>query len=180
MKKGFTLIEILIVISIIGILAVALLPSILSAPATARDAGRKSLLNDIVIGLEQYKAANGSYPAATSGCLGTAVDSYLKGNITPVGAKNTSAADETVVGCSAVKGADAPVAYCPIALSSKGYSYAVAIRMETPMKGVADTVKGNNVMKLAATCPNATTDVTNVSNFNAGAGVDSNWYYILN
>ena len=39
-KKGFSLIEILIVIAIIGILAVAFLPSILSAPAKAKDTQR--------------------------------------------------------------------------------------------------------------------------------------------
>ena len=39
-SEGFTLIEILIVIAIIGVLAVAFLPSVLNAPAKARDAQR--------------------------------------------------------------------------------------------------------------------------------------------
>jgi prepilin-type N-terminal cleavage/methylation domain-containing protein len=38
--KGFTLIELLIVIAIIGVLAVAFLPTLLNAPSKARDATR--------------------------------------------------------------------------------------------------------------------------------------------
>jgi prepilin-type N-terminal cleavage/methylation domain-containing protein len=46
-RKAFTLIEILIVITIIGILAVAFLPSLLGAPARARDAERIQALGKI-------------------------------------------------------------------------------------------------------------------------------------
>lgn len=44
MKKGFTLIEILIVIAIIAILSAIILPSLLGARDSARDARRKSEL----------------------------------------------------------------------------------------------------------------------------------------
>ncbi len=72
-KNGFTLIELLIVISIIGTLAVALLPSVLNAPARARDAVRKTDLNNMVTLLETYAADNGHYPQG-SGCIDTLVD----------------------------------------------------------------------------------------------------------
>lgn len=51
-SKGFTLIELLIVIAIIGILAVAFLPSLLNAPAKGRDSQRIAnlgKLRDILI-----------------------------------------------------------------------------------------------------------------------------------
>ncbi len=62
-KTAFTLIELLIVITIIGILAVALLPSVLGAPGRARDAQRKADLKNIVAALESFNSDNGHYPS---------------------------------------------------------------------------------------------------------------------
>lgn len=64
-KKAFTLIELLIVISIIGILSVSLLPSILSAPGAARDVIRKKALIEMQAALERYYDDRGEYPITT-------------------------------------------------------------------------------------------------------------------
>ena len=171
MKKGFTLIELLIVISIIGILAVALLPNILSAPATARDAGRKAALNNVLAALEQYKAANGSYPSFTNG-VGTGaaevlpanLDDYFKGGDLPEGAP-VPTAGENVMGLARVDG-DTDVVYCPFDATgtANGYSYAVAIRMEQPQGG-------DNGLNKAIACTDATGE-------NLGGGT-SNWYFLV-
>jgi prepilin-type N-terminal cleavage/methylation domain-containing protein len=66
-KRGFTLIELLVVIAIIGILAAMILTSLAAARVRARDAVRKSDLNQIATALEVYASDNeGTYPAANA------------------------------------------------------------------------------------------------------------------
>ncbi len=65
LKLGFTLIELLVVISIIGILATLLIANIGGVRERARDAKRKSDLNQIQKALELYKNSQTTpeYPA---------------------------------------------------------------------------------------------------------------------
>lgn len=75
---GFTLIELLIVIAIIGILAVAFLPTILGGPQDARDAQRLADLQKIQKILLEGDLNGTAYPTG-SGCIfdnatGTNVD----------------------------------------------------------------------------------------------------------
>lgn len=62
-RQGFTLIELLIVIVIVGILAVLIIPSLISGPARARDSERKADLRTIKASLESYYNDNNAYPA---------------------------------------------------------------------------------------------------------------------
>lgn len=64
-KRGFTLLELLVVISIIGLLASITIVSIDSAKKRARDAQRLSDMAEIQKALELYKEASGEYPANT-------------------------------------------------------------------------------------------------------------------
>lgn len=59
---GFTLLELLIVIVIIGVLALLILPNVISAPAKANDAKRKTDLSAIQKALEAYFVDNNTYP----------------------------------------------------------------------------------------------------------------------
>jgi prepilin-type N-terminal cleavage/methylation domain-containing protein len=61
-RKGFTLIEILVVIAIIAILASIVLVGLGPSEAAARDARRLSDLHDIQNSLELYYNACGNYP----------------------------------------------------------------------------------------------------------------------
>jgi len=72
MKKGFTLIEMLVVISIIGILLGLSLFSLQGSKQSGRDAQRKSDLELIRSGLEIYKSDCNSYP--------TSLDTSLEGD----------------------------------------------------------------------------------------------------
>jgi general secretion pathway protein G len=81
-RKAFTLIEMLIVIVIIGILAAALVPRMMSARDKAADVAVKADLQQIAGAISSYGMDNGgSYAGLTSGAAsglsGTLVPTYL-------------------------------------------------------------------------------------------------------
>ncbi len=88
-EGGFTLLELLIVIVIIGILALLIIPNITSAPKKARDTDRKTALGAIQKGMEEYFISNNSYPtqATWQADLTAGATPYLK--TIPTDPKNT-------------------------------------------------------------------------------------------
>ena len=81
-EGGFTLLELLIVIVIIGILALLIIPNITSAPKKARDTQRKTDLRAVQKALEEYFVSNNVYPATTSCTMTACLD--LTGGTPPV------------------------------------------------------------------------------------------------
>lgn len=63
-KKGFTLLELVVVIMIIGILATLAISNVVGQTAKARDSRRKADLVNIQKALELYYADNNAYPSA--------------------------------------------------------------------------------------------------------------------
>lgn len=61
-QKGFTIIELLVVIVIIGILIALALPNLFAAQARGRDSDRKNELKNAQQKLETYFNDNGQYP----------------------------------------------------------------------------------------------------------------------
>jgi general secretion pathway protein G len=66
-QRGFSLIELLTVIAIIGILAGVVTVNVTSARSKARDAKRQADLNSVSAALEMYYAKNKTYPTTAGG-----------------------------------------------------------------------------------------------------------------
>lgn len=66
-QAGFTLIELMVVVIILGILAAIALPAFASMTRRARYAEAKLDLNTIAKSLQMYRLENGRYPADTHG-----------------------------------------------------------------------------------------------------------------
>ena len=76
MKKGFTLVELLVVIAIIGILSTLSVVSLNSARAKSRDARRLSDIKQIRTALDLYYDSSSTYPLSCSP-LGTSTCACL-------------------------------------------------------------------------------------------------------
>ena len=66
-QKGFTLIEIMVVIVIIGILATLVVPRIMGRPDEARVVSAKHDVTTLVQALKLYKLDSGRYPTTEQG-----------------------------------------------------------------------------------------------------------------
>ncbi|CAM2832095.1 prepilin-type N-terminal cleavage/methylation domain-containing protein [Hathewaya histolytica] len=78
-KKGFTLIELIVVIAILGILAAILLPRFSGFTDSAREKAAKSEAKAVYTALETYYAEKGSYPA-TINAEGMKVATKIEGS----------------------------------------------------------------------------------------------------
>ena len=65
--KGFTLIEIMVVVVILGVLGALIIPNIIGRPDEARVTAARSDIQQIGNALELYRLDNGQYPSSDQG-----------------------------------------------------------------------------------------------------------------
>ena len=81
-SKGFTLVEIMIVVAIIALLAAIAVPNFVQARNAARSGNCINNLRVIDSGKEQYAIENNI--ASGAACTSTEISPYLKNNVMPV------------------------------------------------------------------------------------------------
>ena len=81
MLKGFTLVEIMIVVAIIAILAAVAIPNFIKYRETSQRNACISNLKQLQTGAEQWRMSNGGTPTLADIC-GTTSEAYVKGTPT--------------------------------------------------------------------------------------------------
>jgi general secretion pathway protein G len=66
-RRGFTLIEVLVVIAVIAMLAALVAPNVFQHLGTAKDATARSQIELLGAGLDSYRLDNGRYPTTEQG-----------------------------------------------------------------------------------------------------------------
>jgi general secretion pathway protein G len=106
-RQGFTLVELVVVVMILGILAAVAAPKLLGTSGTATDNGLRQTLGVVRDAVERYAAENGGdFPGTDAATFKTELVPYLRGQfpICPVGGKNADVAYGTSSTVSGTQG----------------------------------------------------------------------------
>ena len=79
--KGFSLIELLIVLGVIALINIIMLPNFSSLMSTAKATSAKSNVRSIMVSIEQYYFINQTYPIGSNVSISSVLDQLQASNI---------------------------------------------------------------------------------------------------
>ncbi len=120
-KKGFTLVEIMIVVAIIALLAAIAIPNLLSAKRTANTAAAKANVRALSTAAEIYATGhNGAYPANTA-----ALVPYIAAATSLCGSSAAAPVQGYVYSCAGLTGAGYTITATPASATAGDTTYSV-------------------------------------------------------
>jgi len=159
MRRGFSLIELVVTIGVTGLLATIAIVSLNTARIRARDAKRIADVKQMVTALERYFADSGAYPIeGATVTLGSASETCLSSGggfaatCTGTTYMNNIPASPTPApaGAGVCSGAAPHAGYCYLA-AAPGASFAITFSLEGAFGGMTDTGDADSVVDCTAT-----------------------------
>lgn len=137
-KRGFTLVELLVVIGIITLVMVAIFPNFTGARQRARDNQRKIDLRSIKGALDLYKSDQNPPVYPTTGALGSSLCSKCWSSDGNCGSVSTSNIYMRKLPCDP-QGATIPTPYLYVRDTSDNLKYTMTACLENPVDPDKDT-----------------------------------------
>ncbi len=160
-KHGFTLIELMVVVAIIGILAAVLFASFDEGRKQSRDKVRMAELKELQLAVELYKAQNGTYPAR--GCAVVTSDIWTGPG--PQDSTGTQC-DDYITGLTPSFVADLPLDPNKEQDTAKGFAYITNTTRSSYKIMVRGSIENQKVTSFGdefARCPSVSANCPNIT-----------------